>query len=151
MTQVQFGEELGITGNSVYRYEAGLSPPDIETLDRLWVTAVSHENKSAEAAFLHALRERFATPVRGAPDSGFHVEEMEWPIRGLQANAKWLGEEENLMLLALSNMLRGNLDKTAEAVIKTVLKPWMEEARTVRQNALKEATPKPPLNRNRRS
>lgn len=138
MKQEDFAQMLGVTPTSVYRYEKALSKPDPSVLETLWVEAQGREMQWAQAAFFEAIRERFGrgVPVTYQPDKS---RDWEWPIAGIMENGRWLLEQDNLLILALSNAIRSDeLDETGLGVIRTVLKRWIDDARQQRESYLKE-------------
>jgi transcriptional regulator with XRE-family HTH domain len=127
LTQVQLAAALGITPTSVYRYEAGSSFPDVNTLARFWQFAVNKKSPAAIpftailAAAIPALQ-----PVLEPP---FQVDSAKL---GSSREPK-LTPEEELLVMAFVKMLQSSpidpLAKIARRVSETLLEPWYEQSK----------------------
>jgi transcriptional regulator with XRE-family HTH domain len=130
LTQAQLASALGLAPASIYRYEAGLSTPDVGALQKLYIHADGASNELAKAMFFEAICEKtgldpaqFQTllsgprPARASPSKTFTIE------GGPLTPREWL------LAIALVLMTRKNTDHSADKMIRLLLEPWMKEAK----------------------
>lgn len=130
LTQTGLAKAIGITGTSVYRYEAGSQPDPFALL----VMA-----RFAESKGLTALRNTFIKalgPVAHLFESeGFRlppdieIEHANRPADEFQRILDQLNDEERTQLLAFALFLKTNTDPTKDAVIRFLLEEWRSEAK----------------------
>lgn len=129
LTQLDLAREVEITPTSVYRYEAGTSVPNIETLSRLCDLAREKASPLVSLQFGRLLWARV-----GPRDKS----EVRDAARGLSISQaqELLAPEQRLLAMAFIKMLRESSDATAERVFAVLLEPWIKR---VRDDASSEA------------
>lgn len=130
LTQTGLAKAIGITGTSVYRYEAGSQPDPFALL----VMA-----RFAESKGLTALRNTFIKalgPVAHLFDVGglslakdIEIKAASRAAEEIQRIADQLSDDERSQLLAFALFLKKNTDPTKDAVIRFLLDEWRSEAK----------------------
>lgn len=134
LTQAQLASALGLAPASIYRYEAGLSAPDVAGLQKLYIHADGTSNESAKAIFFRAICEKtgldpaqFRALLSGPTPEGKAPEQHSF--KTLSIEGKQLNPRERLLAIAFVLMIRNNTDNSADKVMRLLLDPWMKQAK----------------------
>lgn len=131
LTQAQLAVAIGIAPTSIYRYEAGLTKPDLRTIQRLFVFADKHQDQAAKRLFQRELQHGGDLIVTGTEGTALKMKLRErTPAAALlKAGSLPLTPREQVLAVALVLLLRNNVDESAEKMIKLLLEPWMKAAK----------------------
>ncbi|MBV8549749.1 MAG: helix-turn-helix transcriptional regulator [Acidobacteriaceae bacterium] len=127
LTQVQLATALGITPTSIYRYEAGSSFPDVNTLASFWQFAI---NKGSPAAIAFTAILASAIPaLQPVLENAFQIDAE----RLASASETRLTPDEGLLVMAFMKLLHSPptdpLARMARKVCETLLEPWYEQSK----------------------
>lgn len=127
LTQVQLATALGIAPTSIYRYEAGSSFPDVNSLASFWQFAI---NKRSPAAITFTAILASAIPaLQPVLESSFQID----PETLGNAEETRLTPDQGLLVMAFIKLLHSSatdpLASMARKVCQTLLEPWYEESK----------------------
>ena len=131
LTQAQLAVTIGIAPTSIYRYEAGMSTPDVGALQRLFMFADRERNDTAKEILFQALCEK--TGVDPA-DFQLHLFNKHWAqttgaLQKVRVAGKSLTPREQLLAIAFIFMIRNNTEESSERMMRVLLDPWMNAAK----------------------
>lgn len=132
LTQAQLAVAIGIAPTSIYRYEAGLTKPDLRTVQKLFVFADKHRDDAAKSFFRAELEGSGDLIITGREGSAVRVgvrvqspSSSEWKV-----GSQPLTPQEQILAIAFVLMLRNNADESSEKKMMTLLlDPWMKAAK----------------------
>jgi len=130
LTQAQFAVAVGIASTSVYRYEAGLSEPDLGTLQKLYIFANLKNDERAKTFFLGALQRKSGLD-QVQFGSSLSAQNVAIPalLKDVAFQGKTLNPREQLLVRAFVLMTRNNTDESSEKMLRVLLDPWMKQAK----------------------
>jgi transcriptional regulator with XRE-family HTH domain len=132
LTQAQLAVAIGIAPTSIYRYEAGLTKPDVRTVQKLFVFADKHQDEVAKSFFREELEGSGDLIITGREGSALRLgvkdqgpSSLEWTV-----GSQPLTPQEQILAIAFVLMLRNNADESSEKkMMKLLLDPWMKAAK----------------------
>lgn len=127
LTQVQLAAALGITPTSIYRYEAGTSFPDLNTLASFWQFAI---NKGSPATIaLTAILASAIPALQPVLETSFQIDTEKLA----NTTETKLTPEEGLLVMAFMKLLKAPSGDPVAAMARklseTLLEPWYEQSR----------------------
>jgi len=128
LTQTQLAASVGLAPNSVYRYEAGETKPDLESMLALWNLALSKGSHTA-VYFSDLLIERIPN-IREMLDQLYRGDVAIDQNGSLTSERDKLRPDERVIVIALANMMAEAPDARIIKVIELLLEPWIEKAKT---------------------
>ena len=131
LTQAQLAVTIGIAPTSIYRYEAGLSTPDVGALQRLFMFADRERNDIAKEVFFGALCEKTGVDPEDFQLNLFnkHWTQTSGAWKKVRVAAKPLTPREQLLAIAFVLMIRNNTEESSERMMRVLLDPWMATAK----------------------
>jgi transcriptional regulator with XRE-family HTH domain len=131
LTQAQLAVAIGLAPTSIYRYEAGLTEPDLRTIQKLFVFADKQQDQIAKGLFKREIQENGDVIITGTEGSAVRLEVKGRPpsLAQLKVGHQPLTPREQILAIALILMLRNNLDESSEKMMKLLLDPWMKVAK----------------------
>lgn len=131
LTQAQLAVAIGIAPTSIYRYEAGMTKPDLRTIQKLYVFADQQQNDIAKSIFKDELEEGGGLVITGTEGSVLRMKIKDSPAGAapLKVGNQVLNLREQLLATAFVLMLRNNVDESSEKMMRLLLEPWMKAAK----------------------
>ncbi|HMF75631.1 MAG TPA: helix-turn-helix transcriptional regulator [Bryobacteraceae bacterium] len=131
LTQAQLAVAMDIAPTSIYRYEAGMTKPDLRTIQKLYIISDKYGDDEAKRHFLRELEENSEALFAAVPgSSGTTPAVAESSSLGqLLVGDQPLNPRERLLVIAFVLMLRNNVDESSEKMMKLLLEPWMRAAK----------------------
>lgn len=124
LTQVQLASALGMTPTSIYRYEAGSSFPDVNTLASFWQFSI-RQGSPAAIAFT-AILAGAVPALQPILEASFQID----PESLKSATDSRLTPEEGLLVMAFMKLLHAPstdpLATMARKISQTLLEPWYQ-------------------------
>ena len=132
LTQAQLAVTIGIAPTSIYRYEAGMSMPDVGALQRLFMFADREQNDTAKEVFFQALCEKTGVDPEDFQLKLFnkHWTQTSGALQKVRISGKQLTPREQLLAIAFILMIRNNTEESSERMMRVLLDPWMTTAKT---------------------
>ena len=136
LTQAQFAVAVGVASTSVYRYEAGLSEPDLGTLQKLYIFADMKSDERAKTFFFRALQRKSGLD-QVQFGSSLSAQNMGLPahLKDVVFQGKTLNPREQLLVRAFVLMTRNNTDESSEKMLRVLLDPRMKQAKAEFEHA----------------
>jgi transcriptional regulator with XRE-family HTH domain len=130
-TQAQLAVAIGIAPTSVYRYEAGMTKPDLRTVQKLFIFADQHQNEVAKKIFRGELEDDGTLVITGTEGSSLKMGIKDTGSSGdsFAVGKQALSPRERLLATAFVLMMRNNLDESSEKMMRLLLEPWMKAAK----------------------
>jgi transcriptional regulator with XRE-family HTH domain len=137
LTQAQLAVTIGIAPTSVYRYEAGSSSPDVGALQRLFMFADREKNEAAKRSFFEALCAKTGVDPRDFQLTFFGKSSANSlsALQQLRVKGKNLTPKEQLLTIAFILMIRNNTEDSSDKMMRVLLEPWMNEAKSEYDNS----------------
>jgi DNA-binding XRE family transcriptional regulator len=127
LTQVQLAMALGMTPTSIYRYEAGSSFPDVNTLALFWQFSITKESPAAIA--FTAILASAVPALQPVLEASFELD----PGGLASATESRLTPQEGLLVMAFMKLLHAPptdpVATMARKVSETLLEPWYEQSK----------------------
>jgi transcriptional regulator with XRE-family HTH domain len=131
LSQAQLAAGIGIAPTSVYRYEAGMTKPDLRTIQKLYIIADVHGDEEAKRYFLRELEEN-SEPMFAAVEmlSATSQEASRAPsLKQVSVGGQVLSPREQLLAIAFILLMRNNVDESTDKMMRLLLEPWMKAAK----------------------